>query len=131
MDDRGGAGIGLSVAPCALQFLRNKTSPMCVNVAAGDMGVWKWVTNLALALQLITFIFIFIASPALVCAAETNNAYTWDQNDRKYCCPSPSTPDGTWLTAICRCFHSILEGCVRTSSFYSCFKNKSKKQGPW
>lgn len=90
MDDWGGAGIGISVSPCALQFLRKKTSSMCVNVAAGEMGVWKWVTNLALALQLI----IFIASPALVCVVEANNAYNFDQNDRK-CCPSPSTPDGT------------------------------------
>lgn len=90
MDDRGGAGIGLSVAPCALQFLRNKTSPMCVNVAAGDMGVWKWVTNLALALQLI----IFIASPALVCVVEADSVYIFDQNDCK-CCPSPSTPNKT------------------------------------
>lgn len=90
MDDRGGAGIGLSVAPCALQFLRNKTSPMCVNVAAGDMGVWKWVTNLALALQLI----IFVASPALVCVVEANSAYNFDQNDCK-CCPPPSTPNKT------------------------------------
>jgi len=42
------------------------------------MGVWKWVTNLALALHLI----IFIATPALICVAETDSvAYNFDQND--------------------------------------------------
>jgi hypothetical protein len=85
---------------------------MCVNVkaAAGDMGVWKWVTNLALALHLI----IFIATPALVCVAETDSvAYNFDQNDRKKSCPSPSTPDKS-LTDDNNCF--FVDVCIHRKS---------------